>query len=136
MKWNPHLCFDGQCEAAFKLYEKCLGGRILTMLTYGDSPMGGDTPAAFKNKILHATFTRGNLVLTGADVLPEQYQRPQGFSVMLHVSEPAEADRVFETLAEGGKVTFPIQATFWTKRFGMVTDAYGTPWIVQTSESG
>jgi PhnB protein len=136
MKWNPHLSFNGQCEAAFELYEKCLGGRIVSMLTYGDSPMGGETPAAFEKKILHATFTRGDLVLTGADVLPEQYRRPQGFSVMLHVGAPAEADRVFGTLAEGGTVTFPIQATFWTQRFGMVTDPFGTPWIVQCSSSG
>jgi len=135
MKWNPHLSFNGQCEAAFKLYEKCLGGRIITLLTYGDSPMGGETPVAFKKKILHATFTRGDLVLTGADVLPEQYQRPQGFAVMVHLREPAEADRVFESLAQGGTVTFPIQKTFWTERFGMVTDPFGTPWIVQSSQS-
>ena len=130
MKWNPHLTFDGQCEAAFRFYEKCLGGKITLLLTYGESPLAEQTPPDWRKKIIHATFAFGDQVLTGADVLPKQYQKPQGFSVLLNVVAAEETDRIFRTLAENGEVQLPLQETFWALRFGMLTDQFGTPWLV------
>jgi PhnB protein len=133
MKWNAHLSFDGRCAEAFALYERALGGRTTFVLKYGDSPLAERTPADFRDKVLHGTFARGDLVLTGADVLPDQYRKPEGTWLLLHVDEPAEADRVFAALADGGSVHLPIAETFWARRFGMVVDPFGTPWIVQCS---
>jgi len=131
MKLNPHLAFNGQCEEAFKFYERCFGGKITVMMTYGDSPMAEQVPPAWRGKILHATVTLGDYRLTGGDVPPESYQKPQGFSVLLNVDHAAEADRIFTALAEKGVVEMPIQETFWALRFGMLVDRFGTPWLIQ-----
>jgi PhnB protein len=130
MKWNPHLSFNGQCEAAFKFYEKCLGGKITLMMTYGDSPMAKDAVPGWEKKIAHATFTLDDQVLTGADVVRESDQKPRGFSILLNIGEVAEADRIFKALAESGEVQMPLQETFWALRFGMFTDQFGIPWMV------
>lgn len=130
MQLNPHLAFNGQCEAAFKFYEKCLGGKIELMMTYGESPMAEQMPAAMREKIIHATVAIGDQRLTGGDVPPESYQKPQGFSVLLNIEDAAEADRIFKALAENGVVQMPAQETFWALRFGMCVDQFGTPWMI------
>jgi PhnB protein len=135
MKWNPHLSFKGQCEAAFKFYEKCLDGKITLMMTYGDSPLAGETPLDWGKKIIHATFALNDQVLTGADVVPDSYQKPCGFSILLNIDAAAEADRIFRTLAENGEVQLPLQETFWALRFGMFTDQFGTPWMINCGKA-
>jgi len=130
MRLNPHLTFNGQCEAAFRFYEKCLGGTIVMMMTYGDSPLGKQTSPEWRTKIIHATFALGDQRLTGGDATPERYQKPQGFSVLLHVDAAGEGDRIFQALAEKGTVEMPVQETFWARRFGMLVDQFGTPWII------
>jgi PhnB protein len=130
MQLNPHLAFNGQCEAAFEFYEKCLGGKIVVMMTYGDSPMAEKMPAAMLGKIVHATVAFGDQRLTGADVPAESYQKPQGFYVLLNVGDAVEADRIFKALAENGVVQMPVQETFWALRFGMLVDQFGTPWMI------
>jgi PhnB protein len=130
MRLNPHLAFNGQCEAAFKFYEECLGGKITVMKTYGDSPMAEQVPRDWRKKIVHATLALGEDRLTGGDASPGQYQQPQGFAVLLGLDDPAEADRIFETLAVNGTMQMPIQETFWALRFGMLVDQFGTPWLI------
>ncbi|MGA2337695.1 MAG: VOC family protein [Terriglobales bacterium] len=130
MQLNPHLAFNGECEAAFKFYENCLGGKIVTMMTYGDSPMAEQMPPAWRGKIIHAAFALSDHQLTGADVPPESYLKPQGFYVLLHIGAEAEADRIFKALAENGAVRMPVQETFWARRFGMLVDQFGTPWMI------
>jgi PhnB protein len=130
MQLNPHLTFDGQCEAAFQFYERCLGGKIVMMMSYGDSPVAEQTPPDWRKKIIHATLALGDQRLTGGDAGPERYQKPRGFSVLLQVGDAAETDRIFAALAEKGTVEMPVQETFWALRFGMLVDQFGTPWIV------
>jgi PhnB protein len=130
MQVGPYLTFDGQCEAAFTCYEECLGGKILMMMTYGDSPMAEQAPPDWRQKILHASLAVGDQVLGGADAPPGRYQKPQGFSVALSLSDAEEADRIFKTLAENGSVQMPLQETFWALRFGMLVDRFGTPWMI------
>ena len=130
MRLNPYLTFNGQCEAAFRFYEKCLGGKIVMLMTYGDSPMAEQTPPDWRKKIIHATLAVSDYVLQGADVLPEHYQKPQGFAVLLNIGAAAEADRIFRTLAEDGTVRIPLQEAFWAQRFGMLVDQFGTPWTI------
>jgi PhnB protein len=112
MTVNPHLSFDGQCEAAFKLYERCLGGKIF-MLTRGNSPMKDQAPPEWQDKIAHATLTFGQNSLAGSDPAPGGYERPKGFALLLNLANPEEAERIFRTLAENGTVQMPLQETFW-----------------------
>ena len=113
MRLNPHLAFGGQCEAAFRFYERCFGGKIVTMLTYGKSPMAEQVPPRWREKILHATLAIGDNVLMGGDPVPEQYEQPKGFTVLLGIDDPVDAERIFHALAENGTVQMPLQKTFW-----------------------
>lgn len=135
MQLNPYLFFNGQCEPAFRFYERCLGGKIVMMLTHGESPMAEQTPAGWHDKIIHARMVVGDDVLMGSDAPPEHYEEMKGFSVSLIIDDPAEADRVFHALAENGTVRMPIQKTFWAARFGMLVDQFGTPWMINCEQA-
>jgi PhnB protein len=130
MQLNPYLNFNGQCEAAFKFYEKCLGGKIEMMMTHGNSPMADQTPPDWRNKIMHARLVIGDKVLMGSDAPPQFFEAPKGFSVSITVGSAAEADRVFNALSDKATVRMPIQETFWALRFGMLVDQFGIPWMV------
>jgi PhnB protein len=130
MQLNPYLNFDGQCKAAFNFYKQCLGGEIVFMLTHGESPMAEKVPAAWRDKIMHARLVVGDNVLMGSDSPPEHHETPKGFSIALGVDTPAEAERVFRALAENGTVGMQLQETFWALRFGMLTDQFGIPWMI------
>ena len=137
MRVNIHLLFCGQCQKAFEFYKDLLGGSITLMLTYGDSPAAEKAPGEWHSKIVHANLVVNDMVLAGADILPEQYERPQGYYVLLEIEEPSEAERIFKALSEGGSVQMPIQKTFWSVRFGVLVDRFVTPWeinCVQESE--
>ncbi len=135
MRLVTHLNFSGQCEEAFKLYEKCLGGKIQMIMKYGESPMAKNVPAELREKVIHASMTVGDQALMGADTPPDRQKTPEGFAVCVNVSDPAEADRIFNTLADRGSVSMPLQGTFWAKKFGMVTDRFGTPWMINCGEA-
>src|SRR5438477_12189619 len=117
MQLNPHLVFNGQCEAAFKFYEQTLGGKIVTMLTYRDSPVADQVAPEWRQKIMHATLAVGSARLMGADAPPGQQETTAGFSVVIGIENPADAERIFHALAENGTVRMPLQQTFWTVRF-------------------
>jgi PhnB protein len=132
MTLNPsvNLSFDGRCEAAFRFYERCLGGKVTFMLTWGDSPMASDAPEEWRGKILHASFKLGHCVISGCDVLPHQYEKPGGFSLLLGMDDPDAAEQIFNALAENGVVRMPLQKTFWALRFGSIVDQFGVPWAI------
>lgn len=136
MRLNPYLIFNGQCEAAFKFYEQCLGGKIEAMLTHGDAPTGEQVPSEWRNKIMHACLTLGDRVLMGSDSPPEHYEETKGFYVQVGSDDPVEAERIFHALAENGTVRMPIQQTFWSVRFGMLVDQFGIPWMINCDQGG
>jgi PhnB protein len=127
---NPYLLFNGDCETAMKFYEQSLGGKVEAMFTHEGTPMEKMVPADWRKKIIHARLKLGDKVLMASDCPPERYVKPQGFSVNLDFKSPAEAERVFGALAENGSVQMPLQQTFWAAKFGMVTDRFGTPWMI------
>jgi PhnB protein len=133
MKLNPYLAFDGRCREAFEFYEKTLGGKITFIQTIGESPMASSMPAAAHGRVMHVTLQIGDQVLQGADA-PGQFTEPAGFSVALHFDDVAEGERVFDALAAGATVQMPFQPTFWAEGFGMLTDRFGTPWIVNAGQ--
>ena len=135
MQLIPYLTFKGECEAAFKFYEKCLGGKIEGVFTFGQSPMAGQVPEDWENKLMHARMNIDGMILMGSDAPPERYQAPQGISISLSVKDVAAAERVFQELAQGGNVQMPIQKTFWSARFGMMVDQFGIPWMVNCEQA-
>ncbi|MEW6749366.1 MAG: VOC family protein [Candidatus Latescibacterota bacterium] len=130
MRIDPYLSFDGQCRAAFEFYAKCLGGKIEAMMPFAGSPAAGDVPEDQRNWILHARLSLGDQDLMGSDAPHGRYSRPQGVHVTLRIEDPAEAERVFRALSEGGTVSMPLGGTFWAQRFGMCVDRFGIPWMV------
>jgi PhnB protein len=130
MQLNPYLTFNGQCEAAFKFYEKVLGGKIEAMMTYGGSPMAEQTQPEWRNKIMHARMTVGDEELMASDASPDRYEAMKGIMVTLGMDDSEEAEHIFRALSEKGTVQMPIQKTFWAARFGMLVDQFGTPWMI------
>jgi PhnB protein len=138
MKTNPYLHFDGNCEEALNFYQKLLGAKPLMMMRYGDMPTGHgpECPAAVKDKIAHGRIAIGEDIIMGSDAPPGRYSKPTGLSINIGVATPEEAEKIFAALAETGAVLMPIEETFWAHRFGMVTDRFGTPWMVNCEKQG
>jgi PhnB protein len=135
MRISPHLCFDGQCREAMHLYHQILGGKIQTMLTYGETPMGSSLDPNSQERIVHATLLLDDHELTGVDMLPGSYQRPQGFFVTLTVSGTSRAKAIFDVLGAGGTIQVPFEKTFWSSGFGVLVDKFGIPWEINTDDS-
>jgi PhnB protein len=105
------------------------------MMTHDGTPMADQVPAEWKNKIIHARMTVGDQVLMASDAPPNDYSKPKGFSINIGVKDPTDAERIFHALADGGTVQMPIAETFWAIRFGMLTDRFGTPWMVNCEKA-
>lgn len=130
MKMNPYVSFKGDCEEAFRTYEKTLGGRMGEIFRYGGSPMAGDVPPDWADKVMHASIEIGAQVVMGGDVAPDRYESPRGVSLSLQIGNPEEAERVFHDLAKDGTVVMPLEKTFWAERFGVLVDRFGVPWLI------
>jgi PhnB protein len=133
MRVSPHLCFDGQCREAMLRYQSILGGTIETMLTYGESPMGSSVDPLWQGRIVHATLLLDDVELTGVDMIPGTYQRPQGFFVTLGVDGVDRARKIFDALRQDGSVRAPFERTFWSPGFGVLVDRVGTPWEINAN---
>lgn len=135
MQLNPYLFFNGDCEAAFKFYEQCLGGKIEAMMTHAGTPAEQQVPAEWRDKVLHARLVVGDQVLLASDAPPGSFEKPSGFSVSIHVKAVTEGERIFNALSENGTVRMPFQQTFWAAGFGMCVDRFGIPWMVNCDQS-
>ena len=136
MRLSPHLSFDGTCREAFGFYERVLGGSIVTMLTYGASPMADDVPPEARDRIVHATLTFGDAALSGADAPPGQFEPPRGFQLLLQPEGAEESRRVFDLLSEGAEIIVPPQTTFWSPFYGALVDKFGIPWEISAETEG
>ncbi len=135
MQLIPYLAFNGQCETAFKFYEQCLGGKIIAMMTYGEMPSAEHTSPESRGRIMHARLQVGEAVLMGGDAPQEHVEAPRGFCVSIQIDDPGKAERIFHALAAGGTVQMPFAETFWAVRFGMVTDRFGIPWMINCEKA-
>ncbi|MGE0448986.1 MAG: VOC family protein [Vicinamibacterales bacterium] len=127
MRLDVYLNYPGTCEAAFRFYAQHLGGSIGAMSRHGDVP-NPNIPADWKDKILHARIEIGNLVLMGADIPDAQPMRSAYVTVT--ADTVADAERVYEVLAEGGEVFMKMEETFFATRFAMLRDRFGTSWML------
>ncbi len=129
---QSYLFFGGRCEEALAFYGKALGAEIEMVMKFKDSPEKppeGTLPPGFEDKVMHASFRVGGTTLMASDGCGGD-SKFEGFSLSLAVPTEAEADRAFAALADGGQVTMPLGKTFWSPKFGMVTDQFGVGWMV------
>lgn len=132
MKLSTYLMFEGNCREAFTHYEKVLGGKILAMMDHKGTPAEEHIAPEWHDKILHACLEIDGQMLMASDAPPDRSDGPmRSVSVNVTVKTPDEAERIFAGLGEGGaKITMPIAETFWSPRFGMLIDRFGTNWMV------
>jgi PhnB protein len=130
---QPYLFFDGRCEEAVGFYRDALGAQVEAVMRYKDcpdTPPPGMVPPGSENKVMHACFRIGETSVMASDGQCQGHPSFQGFSLSITVPNEAEADRKFNALSDGGKVTMPLGKTFFSPRFGMVTDRFGVGWMV------
>jgi PhnB protein len=135
MQVQPYLSFDGRCEEALEFYRGAIGAEVTGIMRFKempDAPPGMVTPAN-ENKVMHSAFRVGKTIVMASD--GNCLGRPafQGITLALQVADLAEAERLFESLARGGKVEMPITKTFFSEGFGTLTDRFGVGWMVNVS---
>jgi PhnB protein len=128
---KPYIAFKGDCEEAINFYKDRLGAEVLFSQTYGESPMADKVGPEFKDKIMHTSIKIGDSVIMACDNVFTEHPTTIGDNISLAIGteDVAAADTMFDKLAEGGKITMPMQETFWAERFGMLTDKFGINWM-------
>jgi PhnB protein len=131
MAFHPYLNFGGNCREALTRYHEIFGGD-LDIMAMSDMPAeeGVDVPPEQADLVMHAALTFGDNLLMASDDPSGGFDGVKGMYVNYSVAETAEAERVFKELADGGETVMPIGETFWSPRFGMCIDRFGTPWMV------
>ena len=136
MQIQPYLFFNGRCEEAIEFYRKALGATVEMMMRFNESPdpmPPGMLAPGFENKVMHASLRIGGAVLMASDGMAAGATDFKGFSLSIDAPDAAGVDQKFNALAEGGTVTMPLGKTFWSPRFGMVTDRFGVGWMVSVA---
>jgi PhnB protein len=131
-----YLSFEGRCEEAIEFYKRAVGAEVQMLMRFKDSPEPpppGSAKPGTENKIMHASFRIGDTVLMASDGDCGGKGEFKGFGLALSVKDAAEADNAFNALADGGQVTLPLTKTFWSPRFGMLTDRFGVNWMVNVA---
>ena len=128
--FNTYLNFNGTCAEAFRFYERCFGGTIEFLQTFGESPMKDSVKPEQYGLVMHVTLDVNGDTLMGSDATPDRYEAPQGIYVSISPKTYADGERIFKELSAGGEVEMPFQKTFWAAGFGMTRDRFGIPWMV------
>jgi PhnB protein len=132
---SPYLFFGGRCEEALEFYKSAINANVGMLMRFSESPdqvPDGMLQKGFENKVMHAEFSVGNVRVLVSDGCNDA-TKFDGFRLALVVPTEADADRVFDGLADGGKVDMPLAKTFWSPRYGQVTDKFGVGWMVMVS---
>lgn len=133
MHVQSYLFFNGCCEEAITFYQQAVGAQLDMLMRFKESPDPTPpdmVPPNWGDKVMHASFRIGNTEVMASDGCESDANGFKGFSLSLTVADAAAADKAFNALAEGGQVGMPLGATFWSPRFGMVTDRFGIGWMV------
>jgi len=133
IKLNPYLNFNGNAEEAFNFYKSVFGVEFTSFQRFSDIPSDVPNPGIDEgSKIMHVSLSVGSNVLMGSDV-PSKFppiSTGNNFNISLDTESREEADRYFKALSDGGQVTMPLEKTFWGAYFGMLTDKFGTQWML------
>jgi PhnB protein len=133
MSLTPYLFFNGRAEEAAEFYRRALDAKVSMLMRYSDSPEPhppGMVQPGFENKVMHMTLQIGDSTLHGADDCTGAQSMFQGFSLSLTAADETQARRLFDRLADGGKVQMPPTKTFFSPLFGMLQDRFGVGWMV------
>ncbi|GJH08849.1 VOC family protein [Caballeronia novacaledonica] len=137
MQLDTYLFYNGDCAAALELYQAAFGAQIATLVRFRDVPDSGNAPPDWQDKVMHAVFFVGQNAIMVSD---GRYDQPRkeysGFTLSIAASDAQSGERIFKMLAEGGNVLTPWQSTFWTQGFGMLTDRFGVPWLINVVHEG
>ncbi|MBE0639014.1 MAG: VOC family protein [Bacteroidales bacterium] len=131
---NPYLTFNGNCEEAFNFYKSVFGGEFPYIGRFKDMPAGSPVPDDMKEKIMHVSLPISKeTTLMGSDA-SETFGQTANFgdniSLSVNTDSEEEATSLFAALSEGGRITMPLEKTFWNALFGMCTDQFGINWMV------
>ena len=135
MKVQAYITFDGRCEEALEFYKKSIDAEVTSLMRWKESQdkdMKG--PPGYEEKIMNAAFRIGETELMADDGMGDKTTEFKGMTLAIEVADDAQAKRVFTALGEGGNITMPLIKTFWTSSFGMLTDKFGVPWMVNVAE--
>jgi PhnB protein len=127
---QPYLFFNGRCEEAVEFYCNVLGATVEMLSRFKDAPEPGMAQPGMENKVMHASFRIGETLVMASDGRGDGQLRFEGFSLAITVPDEEKADKIFNALANGGKITMPLEETFWAPKFGMVEDRFGVGWMV------
>jgi PhnB protein len=130
MPVTPYLFLDGRCEEAIEFYKKNLGAEVGMLMRFKEAPEDQKCSPGTENKIMHACITVNGAPVMLSDGRVQNNPEFKGFSLSLDTKEPADGDRMFNALAQGGQVQMPLGETFFAKRFGMVADKFGVGWMI------
>ena len=134
MKVQAYISYRGRCEEALDFYKNTIGAEVTGLMRWKDSPDAAmKRPPGFDEKVMNASFRIGDTALMADDSPGEAHAEFKGMTLAIEVADDAEAKRVFTALGEGGKVTMALMKTFWTSSFGMLTDKFGVPWMVNVA---
>jgi PhnB protein len=136
MKLYTHLNFGGNCEEAFRYYEKHLCGRITTIMRVKDLPANVPGPPGSPEAVIHARMDVADVELIGNDVPPAHFKPIRSSYLYLAVDSAEDADRIYAALAEGGEIGMPIAETFFATRFAQLRDRFGTLWTILHEKAG
>ena len=130
MQVQPYLFFDGKCEEALDFYRRAVGAEVIMQMRFKENPNSAMNPPGSADKIMHAAFRVGDATVLASDGRCQGSPKFDGFALSLTAADAAEADRLFAALAEGGQVQMPPAETFFSPRFGMLSDRFGVSWMV------
>jgi PhnB protein len=136
MQIQPYLFFEGRCQEAIEFYRRAVGAEVTALMRYKESPDPGMIQPGSEDKVMHASFRVGETTVLASDGRCGGQPSFQGFALSLTVSKESEAERFFGALVEGGQVIMPLTKTFFSPRFGMITDRFGVSWMVYVAPEG
>lgn len=130
MEFSAYLMFNGDCEAAINFYKEALDANLLHFQRFGDSDMP-DLDPALKDKVLHCGIEKDGFIIMASDSNVPSGGVVRGDNVQLSINHNSEGeiDKIFAAISAGGKVTMPLQDTFWGAKFGMCVDKFGVSWM-------
>jgi len=127
---QPYLFFNGRCEEALEFYRSALGAKVEMLSRFKDAPETGMVQPGMENKVMHASIRIGETVVMASDGRCNGQPRFEGFSLSIVVPDEQQAANLFDALAQDGKITMPLEKTFWAPKFGMLEDRFGVGWMV------
>lgn len=130
---SPYLNLDGTAKEAVYFYEKALGGKVVSIFTFGDMPADPNFPMTdeMKNRVMHAHLKVGESDLMFSDTIPGMPHQPgDTVTIALYPTDEASAREIFTALEDGGQVALPLQKTDWSPLYGKVKDKFGVTFQV------